>query len=280
MATDRRRDPLEHQRGRNRETVGCWDDYASHRVAVTALASKWARDCATRLCVLGAGNCNDLDLAVLTRVHREVHLVDVDAEALSLAISRQPPAVRERLVAHASVDITGLWGFALARGGSVDAGELLHEATERAPLDLGCHFDVVVSAAIFTQIVSTVIGWLSQLDPHRHELVLALRAAHFAGIADVLVPGGRGIFVGELLSSDTYPKLASTPVRALPDVMGELIRTGNFFTAMNPFAIVEMLRTHPRLSSRVQGVKIHVPWLWRVGQARTYLAYAISFERR
>ena len=50
-----------------------------------------------RLCILGAGNTNDLDLAALLSTHREVHLVDIDSESLvqrrDTAGSREPSTI-------------------------------------------------------------------------------------------------------------------------------------------------------------------------------------------
>jgi hypothetical protein len=42
-----------------------------------------------RLCVLGAGNGNDFDLESLLAAHREVHLVDLDADAQAWCARRK-----------------------------------------------------------------------------------------------------------------------------------------------------------------------------------------------
>ena len=44
---------------------------------------------AGRLCVLGAGNCNDLDLRRLSERFDEIHLIDLDPAALGEAVRRQ-----------------------------------------------------------------------------------------------------------------------------------------------------------------------------------------------
>src|SRR6188768_4458531 len=86
-----------------------WQLYAAHREKFTqtvlSLASS-APNGAARLCVLGAGKCNDLDLTRLSQAFREVHLVDLDAASLASAVSREQPEVRNRLQPHAPVDLS------------------------------------------------------------------------------------------------------------------------------------------------------------------------------
>src|SRR5690348_15383718 len=75
-------DPKVIQIAFNAETRDHWDAFAGHRAKVTGLLTSGGLPGASRLCVLGAGNCNDVDLAALLRAHREVHLVDVRLPAI------------------------------------------------------------------------------------------------------------------------------------------------------------------------------------------------------
>ena len=68
-------DPRARQGQFNAESFDQWAGFADHRRRVSGLLATGPG----RLCVLGAGNANDLDLATLLEVHREVHLVDLDA---------------------------------------------------------------------------------------------------------------------------------------------------------------------------------------------------------
>src|SRR5436190_15167601 len=85
----------------NREVRDLWQRYAGHRQRVTAELLALPGD---RLCLLGAGNANDLDLEALAARFAEIHLVDLDPGALSRATGRQSPAARARLRSHAPVD--------------------------------------------------------------------------------------------------------------------------------------------------------------------------------
>src|SRR6478736_4344582 len=88
----------------NRSTRGQWDWYAAHRGRIERLIVPQARG--GSICVLGAGNCNDLDLCWLTEVYQHVELVDIDPSALQRAVERQGVAGKMRL--RAPVDLTGI----------------------------------------------------------------------------------------------------------------------------------------------------------------------------
>ncbi|MBT4865894.1 MAG: hypothetical protein HON53_12380, partial [Planctomycetaceae bacterium] len=74
---------------RNLSTRDCWDGYAHHRSVVTELLVRSSRSDDGALCVLGAGNSNDLDLQKLLHTFSEIHLVDLDDEAISEGVNRQ-----------------------------------------------------------------------------------------------------------------------------------------------------------------------------------------------
>src|SRR5687767_6985847 len=75
------------QRG-NRDVRDLWERYRGHRQRVTAeilaLAPAGAEP-GGRVCLLGAGNANDLELEALASRFDEIHLVDIDPGALSRA---------------------------------------------------------------------------------------------------------------------------------------------------------------------------------------------------
>src|SRR4051794_34316785 len=76
------------QRG-NRVGRALWDRYAHHRAQVTAAILALAPPADApggRLCLLGAGNGNDLGLEELCPRFAELHLVDIDPGALSRAV--------------------------------------------------------------------------------------------------------------------------------------------------------------------------------------------------
>ena len=94
----------------NRETAANGALFAEHRARVTATVLEAAEGQASVLALLGAGNCNDVDLAAFAARFQEVHLVDLDRESIQRASERQPPETRAPDAARAD-----RFGGALAR---------------------------------------------------------------------------------------------------------------------------------------------------------------------
>src|SRR5204862_2271999 len=96
---------LEYQARVNANVGGDREAFAGHRARVMALIETVARG--GSLCVLGAGNGSDLDVPALAKVFDEVHLVDLDGQALGRCVAALPAKVRGSVTAHAEVDLTG-----------------------------------------------------------------------------------------------------------------------------------------------------------------------------
>ena len=97
----------ELQAHRNIETRTNWEAFRGHREQVTQLLTTAAGSRQSRLCVLGAGNCNDLALPELLNCFREIHLVDLDWEALEIGVKQQALADSPRVFRY-GVDVTGV----------------------------------------------------------------------------------------------------------------------------------------------------------------------------
>src|SRR3954453_9038196 len=83
-----------------------WEGFAEHRRCLTSVLVREVTVGRSRLCVLGAGNHNDLDLTALLSAHREEDLVDIDSAALVRGAARQGVAKHPRLHLHGGVDVT------------------------------------------------------------------------------------------------------------------------------------------------------------------------------
>src|SRR5262245_16019721 len=123
----------------NRDTEGAWRAFSSHREHIARLLSRGPRG---RLTVLGAGNCNDLDLVDAVRDFGRVDLLDLDTEAVFRAVERQGLASDPRLRVVPPCDLSGF-----ASAAATSFAELLERA--RAPVVAeGAQSTVVLSSCV------------------------------------------------------------------------------------------------------------------------------------
>jgi hypothetical protein len=231
--------------------------------------------------VLGAGNCNDLDLAPLSSRFGEVHLLDLDREALEKAILREPEETRAKLVPHA-VDLSGIldrldgWDRRRPSHAEIDrAADAAAAGVSLPPVDLG----LCLSSCLLTQMILSVVERLGVRHPRAVDLARALRTGHLRTIARSLRPGALGVVVSDMVSSDTVPGLAATPPGALRARMEALVRAQNFFTGANPYLLAAALQKEPEVAPLVRDVELSDPWLWPIAERRTYLVFAVRFRR-
>lgn len=206
------------------------------------------------LAVLGAGNCNDLDLPRLLAAYREVTLIDVDRESLVDGVRRQGVAPGTALHLRAPVDVS--------------SGKVSGIA----------NVDVVASTCLLTQLIHTLVERHGPTHPRCLELVQRERSVHLRLLSQLVRPGGWVVFVSDLVSSDTVPNLLGLPQAELPRAMQTLVAHRNFFTGANPYALVEALRTNPELSASPDPVNLRDPWLWSLTSTRGYLVYALCYR--
>jgi hypothetical protein len=264
------------QRQLNLETRDGWHTFAPHREHVTELLVR-AGD-GGRLAVLGAGNCNDLDLGRLLAHYEQVTLVDVDRESLREGIRRQGLEPGAALRLRAPVDAgSGDAARQLVRGGAVTTQTV---ARSRAHAISDAPFDVVASTCLLTQLILARVAEYGQSHPRCLDLVQLERSVHLQLLSELVRPGGRAALVSDLVSSDTAPHLLGLAQAELPDAMRELVSQHNFFTGLNPYVIVEQLRTEASYGADPESITLHAPWLWPLTNERGYLVFAISFVRR
>jgi len=258
---DRRPGRLATQQQRNRATRQSWSRYAPHRAQVTGLLEGAAPPEPGRLLVLGAGNCNDLDLARLLARFASIDLVDIDPEALEAGCRQQAVAGEARLRRHGGVDLA-----AGERPGAFPSGT----------------WDVVASVGLMSQLVETAIeaaGVAGARDAagrrRMAEVAARARDAHLAQLVDRAAPGGTGWLVTELVSSETVPELERVGDAELPALAAARAAAGNFFVGAHPAHVLAALKRHPR----VRALHPHPPWRWPF-PGRIYLVYALRIDIR
>lgn len=279
-----------HRRG-NREAKGDWTLYAEHRARLTALITEAAGQSAAPagpLCLLGAGNCNDVDLESLAATFAEIHLVDIDPAALARARERLAPGVRERVVLHGGIDLTGMLGHldvwkgrapdAATMAGAVDRG--VAEICRGLPVGR-CR--VAVSCCLMSQLgwsLETGLGEGQSGGAATVELRLATIAVHLRTLAHLCHAQGMAVLANDIVSSELYPLDELPPDVDLRDLADRLVSEQQVvFAGANPLLIGRVLRRDPFLRTAFSQNTMADPWIWHGRLELAYLVYPQVLRR-
>lgn len=275
------------QARRNQMARHTWEPYAGHRRHVTDILL--AEDASPsnrreKLAVLGAGNCNDIDLNELLHRFHEIHLVDLDIRAVAAGAEYQQLSGDARIVIHDACDLSGIavWlnGQSPERIGSPD---FLIEAANvalSAPLpDLPDDVDVVASTCLLSQLIESLEASIGRHKSNYLNVLFALRNRHLKMLYELPRPNGRALLITDFVSSDTVPDMNSIPDVALADHAMQWIASQNFFTGLNPYALCALIEQDSWFASRTQKLLLSRPWKWQFVQ-RMYAVCAIDVRLR
>jgi len=160
-------------------------------------------NCRQRLCVFGAGNCNDIDLTQLLRRFSTITLVDLDESAMRAGACRQDVADNPAIDFIGDFDVTGgLLDRIAPHSATKDLTQLI-EFAARSDIALKGNFDVVASTCVLSQIINMVTNTVHHENKQFGELLLTIRARHLRLIVELCSPGGRGLFISDFVSSYT-----------------------------------------------------------------------------
>jgi hypothetical protein len=270
----------------NRARVGA-EVYQEHRARVLRLVRAVQRG--EGICVLGAGNCDDLDLPALVRDFGQVHLVDIDGDALGAAIARAPESIRARLTAHGGLDLSGTiseidrWGDSypsdqeLARFAEATAARLV--ASIAGPAG---GFDVVLSASLLSQLYLPVRDTLLLGMADWQRLFTAIERAHLLTVAGLTRAGGTGVLALDVASSHKLPELGAFADPATWDGLGAAmdaaITARQVALSPDPKRLLSLLAEAP-LSSLAERARLTEPWVWEMGEGVRALVYGLLFAR-
>ena len=275
-------DLIQEQARRNTEADSAWALYAPHRARVTQLLLDALSSMGERLCLLGAGNLNDLDLAALSTAFREIVLVDVDAAALRRGLSRQGLAEDARFRVMAPTDVSGVFAELAAMKNDRQVGDeaidgCLRTLAQSHGLVEHGRYDVVASVGLLTQLIDGVNRSVGESHPRSWELVAAVRMQHLRLMLELTASGGTAVLVTEVVSSDSCPELLSVNEENLAKLVRHEVAARNFFTGTNPAALQQLLRTEVKLAEQLANVRFTEPWLW-LFLARTYAVYGLTMR--
>ena len=274
---------LESHRQKNTASRDRWQTFALHRRRVTDHLVEAAGEIVEpRLLILGAGNCNDLDLPRLRQRFAAIDLVDCDCRSVQEGIARQGLAADSAIQAIGPIDLSNIaecistWSSDQQISDS-DASLALEAASRRALLPAPPS-DVVASVCLLSQILDDLGTAVGSTNPRFLSLLQQVRNNHFQLLINQLKPDGTGLFISDLVSSDSAPQIVSATALTLPHLLQQLVEHGNFFTGLNPAVIYALLTNDPQLSPQITSTAVSQPWLWDFGQ-RIYAVYAIRFRR-
>lgn len=276
--------PTQSQFDFNATSRDAWQAFAEHRSKVTRLLlDALPTPGAARLCVLGAGNVNDLNLMELMQTFDQIHLVDLDAQALAGGLARQQLAGSPQIFLHGGLDVTAQ--FKQIENWSSKAD--LSDAELAACVDLPAQqlsatlpgpFDVVTSTCLLSQLMLCVREAIGEAHPRFVDAIQAVRLGHLRLLAHLTRPGGRLLLFTDIVSSESSSELATVPDAQLPLLLRRLIGERNFFHGMNPAVIGSLFSTDPVLKAQLTDIAITAPWRWNLGQ-RTYAVCAFLAKR-
>jgi hypothetical protein len=271
----------------NRQRAGTWQRYQEHRERVMAMvAAAGARG--GDIAIFGAGNGSDLDLEQLGSRFREIHLVDMDGEALERARQALPSSTREKVVLHAPVDLSGFtsrldeWGESfpddatLGQAAVAAAWRIVEQVMQKRESP----FDVVLSAGVLSQLTIQFLRACVTTRENWGRLSGAVTVLHLVTLAESLRSGGAGVLVVDVLSTKTAPGLSALVGRGPDDLAAYVEReagAGAIALQPHPFTLLQQMQS-PGLATLMQNPSLTAPWLWNLGDA-IQLVYGLQFLR-
>ncbi|QDU11633.1 hypothetical protein [Gimesia aquarii] len=264
----------------NRDSVPNWEEGATHRKMLTGHLNDLAGENRGRLCVLGAGNCNDLNLKQLLHAFSEIHLVDIDGVALERAIQSQSLENEPSIFLHKS-DLTGI-GEQLAAWNEDDSNagsnltDIILKLSQPVNLNLPNPFDVVCSSCLLSQLIHLVVKAVGDTHPRFEETMIAIRSQHMQTMIDLMGEDGAGLLVSDFVSSASAPDLPHVPDHQFEQYLSQLLSSQNFFHGVHPGVLFSLLVGNSPFAQQVRNVEMLPPWRWNLG-SRQYAVAAIQF---
>ncbi len=269
---------LKKQKASNRASLSHFADFESHRNQQTDLILTTAPAQSGRLCVLGAGNCFDLNLNQIASKFQEVHLVDIDRAALVGARSRLPKNLAKKIHIHSPVDISCANNKLEAwRDMRVTPEALIDfpsEATKVLMEKLPGPFDCVVSTCLLSQLLLTYRKILGENHVLFNAGLMTLIIAHFRSLVSLTAASGNCIFVTDISKNTIAPLSDFSPDQnGIPFLLARSA-ANQIFNYLEPGFLKGLIQQDPFIASNAVLSEPLKSWLWQNGPRDTFLVYA------
>ena len=257
----------EKEKSNNRDTRLSWERYANHRQKMMGLIDMHTGEKQGSICLLGAGNCNDIELPHLLNTFDSVTLVDLDPNALEFGISQQGVKDHPKLRVLSGVDLSGILAFIEAwqtqTASNQEKERCLHTLHNSRPL-AAFHgkFDLVISCCLLSQMILTITHTKLSHKEKQH-LIQLLRNQHLGQLLQLTKASGNSLFATDVLSSDTLAAIQHPDFLPSPDLLSVLAKERKLFPGLNPFGILRDI--HKRFPGAVQTF-LSDPWVWHLSE--------------
>jgi hypothetical protein len=146
---------------------------------------------------------------------------------------------------------------------------------------VAARFDTVVSSCLLSQLIHGSTVALGPEHPDVSILSCAIALAHLRCVASLVAPGGTGVVITDMASSERHFRLESVASGALDELASELERTHRCASGTGPGFLWRVL-TDDRLITPLLAAPPRplAPWLWRFGRELTYLVHGVTFRVR
>lgn len=277
------REEIEQQKASNRLSARQSEFFASHRATLTNLIMSQKDTQKKRLCVLGAGNCNDLDLNYLAQMFSEVHLVDIDREAVGKARVNLPKDLFEKVHLHAPLDISGAHKHLVKWRNMQVTPEALIAFPESAVKSiinkLPGEFDYVVSACLLSQILLVFRKLLGESHPLFEAGTVTLLVTHLRLLLALLQPHGKALLVTDISSNDICELQNFNAAHHGLPFLEQLLKNHEVFTYLRPDLLQQLVTQDPSLNASSTLGSPMQAWLWQNGPIDRFLVYAMQLCR-
>lgn len=276
----------------NKETRNNFKNYTSHRNRSTDLIL--SQEKSGNILIIGAGNCNDIDLKTLSSIFEEVHLLDIDQQALEYGVNNQI-GFTEKIHFHIAdiSQVSNSIDKLIAEPFGSRAKRII-KSLQSLPFNstLSNSFEMVVSQCLVSQLVYPVYKTIVEEDNPSNvkifkRLIEELVVSHLKQMAAYLVKGGIGITITDTVSSEDIPDTIQdnqhTLLQILKDVYFNPAYMGyghNIFgTNIYRLFAEHKMELAPLIDLKAKNALNTPCWKWDFSPERQYIVQAFVFSR-